>query len=607
MSEVPGHQIHPVLVERSVPVPMQDGAILCADIYRPNNSSRPLPVLLMRLPYGRAVASTVVYAHPSWYARQGFIVVIQDVRGCGQSQGTFYPMQSAEISDGVQTVEWCRNLPGSNGNVGMYGFSYQGITQFQAVAGGASSMGLTAIAPGMAAIDRYRGWCYWGGALALDLVLPWSVQLIQDQAQFCRVEPDATELGQARAEIQTWLQSTPLDRLKLLHGRPEADFYFDWLRETVADSAYDRELNPQSYLDSTYDVPGLHIAGWADSYLLGTLQAYEWLQSHTECPQNLIVGPWQHIPWSRQVGELDFGPAASPTIDRLQVEWFSHWLNGNDPSVADKDVSPTNAAQTGTTRADTTQTFTGQESSTVKGSSVGIALEAKVNLFEMGSNRWLQFEQWPVPTQPYRLWIASDGLANGPDSRGQLLEQPKPGTCAFDTYVYDPRIANPTTPYGPYDQRRVHHRPDLLLYTSAPLDVPMAIAGAPVMNLYASTTAVDTDWVVKLMRLTSTGAAILLSAGVLRSRFRQSLSDPKLLTPDEIVQYSIAFRPTCWSIPAGDRVQVAIASAAFPWIDRNPNTGQWPASARYSDFQMATQTIFHTPELPSHIVLPIRQ
>ena len=167
--------------------------------------------------------------------------------------------------------------------------------------------------------------------------------------------------------------------------------------------------------------------------------------------------------------------------------------------------------------------------------------------------------------------------------------------------------ANPATPYGPYDQSRVHRRPDLLLYTSDPLDSPVAIAGAPVMNLYASTTAVDTDWVVKFMRVTSTGAAILLTAGVLRSRFRQSLSEPELLTPDEIVHYTIPLRPTCWNIPAGDRLQVAIASAAFPWIDRNPNTGQWPASARYSDFQMATQMVFHTPQWPSHLVLPIRK
>ncbi|MEM9568207.1 MAG: CocE/NonD family hydrolase [Cyanobacteria bacterium P01_E01_bin.34] len=599
----------PITVERAVPVLMSDGTTLYADIYRPNRCSYPLPVLLMRLPYGRAVASTVVYAHPSWYASQGFIVVIQDVRGCGLSQGTFYPLQTAEISDGVQTVDWCRRLPGSNGKVGMYGFSYQGITQFQAVAGGASSVGLAAIAPSMAAIDRYRGWCYWGGALALDLVLPWSIQLVQDQAQFRRTEPDATQLGQARADIQTWLNVTPLDRLELFQGRSQADFYFDWLREAVADSEYEQDFNPQLYLENSCDVPGLHIAGWADSYLLGTLHAYEWLQKHTAYPQHLVVGPWQHIPWSRHVGELDFGPAASPAIDRLQVQWFRHWLNNNDFPESKRQPSSFPHEST------PDETLPNNESTGE------LVLDATVNLFEMGSNRWLQFDRWPVPTVPHHLWLASDGLANGPDSNGQLVAHPpesardnaadsekvsEPGS-EFDTYVYDPRIANPTTPYGPYDQRRVHHRPDLLLYTSKPLDTSMAIAGSPITILYAATTAVDTDWVVKLMRVTSNGAAVLLSAGVLRGRFHQSLSQPERLPPNEIVQYSIALRPTCWYVPVGDRLQVAIASAAFPWIDRNPNTGQWPASAHYSDFQMATQTVFHSPQWPSHIVLPIRE
>ena len=501
-------------------------------------------------------------------------------------------MQTAEVDDGVRTVDWCRQLPGSNGKVGMYGFSYQGITQFQAVSGGASSVGLAAIAPGMAAIDRYQGWCYWGGALALDLALPWSIQLVQDQAQFKGIEPDATELGQARTEMQKWLNFTPLDRLELLVDRAQAKFYFDWLRESVADSAYDINLNPQTYLSDTYDVPGLHIAGWADSYLVGTLQAYEWLQFRTRQPQQLIVGPWTHIPWSQHVGEVDFGSTASPQIDLLQVQWFNRWLQGSKSTPSDISQSQSNSFSYGD----------GESSSSV-------TLSATVNLFEMGSNRWLQFDRWPIQTQPRCLWLASDGLANGPDSSGKLLNSSHESlehAYDFDTYVYDPRIANPTTPYGPYDQRRIHHRPDLLLYTSDPLEAPLAIAGAPEMNLYASTTAIDTDWVVKLMRVTPDGVALLLTAGVLRGRFRNSLAEPELLTPDVVLDYTIPLRPTCWEIPAGNRLQVAIASAAFPWIDRNPNTGQWPASARYSDFQVATQTVFHSSQWPSRIVLPIR-
>lgn len=176
----------------------------------------------------------------------------------------------------------------------------------------------------------------------------------------------------------------------------------------------------------------------------------------------------------------------------------------------------------------------------------------------------------------------------------------------FDTYVYDPRIANPVTPYGPYDQRAVHHRPDMLLYESEALEGDWAIAGSPVLQLYAATTVPDTDWVVKLMQVDARGRALLLTAGVLRARFRQGVLQPELLAADDIIQYQISLRPTCRLVPAGMRLQVAIASGAFPWIDRNPNTGQWPASARFSDFQTAVQTVFHSPSHPSRINLPLR-
>lgn len=543
---------------------MRDGTLLYADVYRPKQQSEPLPILLMRLPYGREIASTVVYAHPSWYAAQGFIVVIQAVRGCDRSQGQFYPMQAIEMDDGFDTLQWCQTLPGTNGKIGMYGFSYQGITQFQAMAAGGAQVGLTAIAPGMGAIDFYRGWCYWGGALALNVALPWGVQLAQDQAQFHQLEPHATELGRARSRLADWLDFTPLDRLELLRDRPVGEFYFDWVKEAIADSDYYRRLNPQVYLTGQCDLPGLHIAGWADSYLAGTLQAYEWMVQQSDAPQHLIVGPWQHLPWSRRVGQMDFGPEASPQIDRLQVQWFNRWLKGKS----------------------------------------GFDSEAPVRLFEMGANRWRRFESWPPPTRSQRLWLASDGLANGPDSDGRLLRDRWDG-CGFDTYVCDPRIANPTTPYGPYDQRVVHQRSDLLLYNSEPLQEQLAIAGAPTLHFYASSTAVDTDWVVKLVRVTPSGEALLMTAGVLRARFRQSRSQPQLLTPEAIEHYVIPLRATCWQVRVGERLQVAIASAAFPWIDRNPNTGQWPASASFSDFHVATQTIFHSTQYPSHLELPL--
>ncbi|MEO1132022.1 MAG: CocE/NonD family hydrolase [Cyanobacteria bacterium J06639_1] len=559
----------PIQVDRLQPVPMRDGTVLYADVYRPRDRDEPLPVLLMRLPYGREIASTVVYAHPSWYAAQGYIVVIQEVRGCGRSEGSFDPFRY-EIEDGIDTVRWCRDLPDSSGKVGTYGFSYQGVTQFQAATLPGSETGLTALCPAMAGIQFYKGWNTWGGALALDLVLPWAVQLAQDSAQFQQLEPQATELGRARSHIQQWLNFTPLRELAVLQNQPVGQFYFDWIAATTPNADYYREISPESQLDR-FEFPALHVAGWADPFLEATLHAYQHCVERSPHLQKLVIGPWQHIPWSRHVGEADCGAAATPDIDRLQIRWFDRWL---------------------------------------KQSPNGIDAEAPVQAFEMGSNRWLDFPAWPPETERRSLWLKSDGLACGPDSSGQLVPDPSAiadaTTMEFDTYVCDPRIANPVTPYGPYDQRAVHRRPDLLLYASEPLGQDWAIAGSPTFHLYAATTAPDTDWVVKLMQVDSTGRALLLSAGVLRSRFRHSFAQPELLAPDEITAYPISLRPTCRLVPAGMRLQVAIASGAFPWIDRNPNTGQWPTSARFSDFQTAVQTVFHAESCPSRLDVPLR-
>ncbi|MEM9511840.1 MAG: CocE/NonD family hydrolase [Cyanobacteria bacterium P01_E01_bin.48] len=578
---------HPIDVDRLQSVPMRDGIVLYADIYRPRQRDRPLPVLLMRLPYGREIASTVVYAHPSWYAAQGYIVVIQEVRGCGRSQGVFEPFRH-EVEDGIDTVQWCRDLPGSSGKVGMYGFSYQGVTQFQAAAWPKTETGLTALCPAMAGVQFYDGWYYWGGALALDFVLPWAIQLAQDSAQFQQLEPQATELGRARFQIQQWLHFTPLQELELLQNQPVGQFYFDWVTATTSDADYHHTLAPQTQLDclDTFDFPALHVSGWADPFLVATLHAYRYCCSKSSQLQKLVIGPWQHIPWSRQVGDVDFGPEAAPNIDRLQIRWFDCWLK-DKPN--------------------------------------GVDTEAPVQAFEMGSNRWLDLPDWPPAIQMQSLWLSSDGLACGPDSCGRLDLQPAEAanetvisrtqasatqiaeSFAFDTYVYDPRIATPATPYGPYDQRAVHRRPDLLLYTSAPLKQDWAIAGSPTFHLFAATTAVDTDWVVKLMQVDPNGQSLLLTAGVLRARFRNSFTQPIPVIPDEIIEYDIVLRPTCRLVYAGTCLQVAISSGAFPWIDRNPNTDRWPASVRFSDFQTAVQTVFHSVECPSRLELPLRE
>ncbi|MCA6571739.1 MAG: CocE/NonD family hydrolase [Pseudanabaena sp.] len=545
-------------VQRQVKIPMRDRCNLTADIYRPKGVNTPLPVLLMRLPYGRAIASTCTYAHPSWYAHQGYIVVIQDVRGCGTSDGEFYPFRN-EYEDGFDTVEWCaKKLDGSNGRIGMYGFSYQGVTQFQAAV--QQPEGLVTICPSMATADLYHGWFYFGGAVCLDFDINWALQLAQNRAWYLKQEPQATKLFEAQKQSARWLESAPLSEIALFKNPDFGDFgkfFFDWIGNQQANDEYWQKLNPLSYFDR-YDLPALHIAGWADIFIEATINTYHQAKSATKKPQHLIVAPWQHLPWLPKVGELDFGENAVSKIDQLQIDWFDFWLKEIDNGISDR--SP-------------------------------------IQLFLMGKNHWLDLPEFPQSSIIQNLYLASNKqlTPQSPINNHQLP----------DIYVYDPRNPNPSTNYGFYDQRNVHQRWDVMVYQSDELDEDLAIAGIPQFILYAATTAPDTDWVIKLLDIYPDGRQMLVSMGVLRTKFRNSWTEPEWIESDVVNKYLIDLRPTCQNFAKGHRIGIAISSSAFPIIERHSNTKKLPSEATISDFVEAIQQIFYGMEYPSHLQLPI--
>lgn len=545
-------------VQRQVKIPMRDRCNLTADIYRPKGVNTPLPVLLMRLPYGRAIASTCTYAHPSWYAHQGYIVVIQDVRGCGTSDGEFYPFRN-EYEDGFDTVEWCaKKLDGSNGRIGMYGFSYQGVTQFQAAV--QQPEGLVTICPSMATADLYHGWFYFGGAVCLDFDINWALQLAQNRAWFLKQEPQATKLFEAQKQSARWLESAPLSEIALFKNPDFGDFgkfFFDWIGNQQANDEYWQKLNPLSYFDR-YDLPALHIAGWADIFIEATINTYHQAKSATKKPQHLIVAPWQHLPWLPKVGELDFGENAVSKIDQLQIDWFDFWLKEIDNGISDR--SP-------------------------------------IQLFLMGKNHWLDLPEFPQSSIIQNLYLASNKqlTPQSPINNHQLP----------DIYVYDPRNPNPSSNYGFYDQRNVHQRWDVMVYQSDELDEDLAIAGIPQFILYAATTAPDTDWVIKLLDIYPDGRQMLVSMGVLRTKFRNSWTEPEWIESDVVNKYLIDLRPTCQNFAKGHRIGIAISSSAFPIIERHSNTKKLPSEATVSDFVEAIQQIFYGMEYPSHLQLPI--
>lgn len=562
---------HSVSVERQVSIPMRDGVCLTADVYRPKSAGdQLLPVLLMRLPYGRAIASTVTYAHPSWYAHQDYIVVIQDVRGCGTSGGDFEPFR-AEYEDGYDTVRWCaEELAGSSGKVGMYGFSYQGVTQFQAAV--MQPPGLVTICPAMATADLYHGWFYFGGAMCLDFDLTWALQLTQNRAQVLKQEPTATKIFQAQQQITSWLHYTPLKELPPLKDEPLGQFFFDWISNSQPNAPYWQELNPLSRFDH-YDLPALHIAGWADLFIEATIATYDAACLATPQPQHLIAGPWQHMPWVQQVGELDFGAGAASQIDRLQVAWFDYWLKGIDQGVMA-------ALEAGTTALP----------------------HRSVQLFLMGENCWINHAAPTESALPHaKESITMDEQLTfylADDFRLELEPVAESETLP-DIYTYDPRIPTPSTSYGFYDQRSCQNRWDILVYRSGILTKPLTVVGIAECTLYAATTAVDTDWVVKLLDIYPDGREMLVSMGVVRG------SKVQAVTPDEILKYVIPLRPTAQVFAAGHRLGLTVASAAFPLIERHSNTLISPDAVIVSEFVEATQQIHHSERYPSQLRLPV--
>jgi putative CocE/NonD family hydrolase len=275
----------------TVSMTTRDGVRLDGDLYRPAEGG-PFPVLLMRQPYGRRIASTVVFAHPRWYAAQGYIVVIQDVRGTGSSDGVFRAFE-AERADGAET------LPGSTGRVGMYGFSYQGMTQLLALAGGAPALG--ALAPVMVGWDLHGDWAYEGGAFRLADSVGWGIQMAAIRAGYEKDHEAFLALSRA-ARALPLADETPAYPDVLRRYRAYGHFT-DWVEGESPEAGYWARTSPRAALaGQRMDVPMLHIGGWYDTMLMGTLDAFAAARAASDQPQRLVIGPWPHLPWGPMPG-----------------------------------------------------------------------------------------------------------------------------------------------------------------------------------------------------------------------------------------------------------------------------------------------------------------
>jgi len=554
-----------VRLESGVRCRMSDGIELISDHYYSPDPA-PRPTLLMRQPYGRDIASTVVYAHPVWFARHGYNVVIQDVRGRGDSEGEFYPFRH-EGRDGKETIAWLRTRPESDGQIGMYGFSYQGATQLLAAA--EQPEGLVCIAPGMSACDLYHGWFYYNGALRLASTLGWGLQMLKGDARRLRLREASDRLESAWSNLAAQTSVLPIREHPALHGEGLPKYVLDWLDHDQP-SEYWTELDVSQRL-SAINVPALHISGWYDTFLHGGVQGFLNLSNYAGSEfarehQYLIAGPWQHIPWGDRIGSVDFGPDALFDTDSILLRWFNHWLNNSGE-------------------------FGG---------------EPRVRHFVLGENRWRQAEAFPEKPN-HLLYLHSAGRANSRKGDGALSGVKPTVDEPCDIFIYDPEVpvlapGGPAAQSGQFDQAPLELGSNLLLYTTETLSQPMWVFGFPLVALFCATSSAHADFTAKLVRVRPNGAAEFICMGIARS---SRLFRERGYSAGKIHLWDFLLDPTSCRFDAGDRIRLEIASSAFPLYDKNPGTDVPPCRATSWDWRRSTQTVFHNPACSSSLYLPV--
>lgn len=562
-----------IIVEKNVEAKMRDGVVLRADVYRPDVPEK-LPALLQRTPYSKSTRSD--NNQFKRLAGAGYVVVVQDTRGRYMSDGVAVPHD--EGGDGYDTIEWVATLPHVNGRVGTFGGSYAATTQL--LAAPLRPAHLVAIFPSSSYNSRYD-MVFQGGAFYLADGLSWNLGQGADVRRRI-MTPNVDRggpIGMTPDERQRfngeWLLHVPLKTIDAMNIREYAPGYFAMLDHPSYDAfwtTFDVEAKHKDF-----ETPAFHVTGWYDALSNGTIKNYTGLRKNARTArardnQRLLIGPWTHstpTPRSTSIGAADFGPDAGFDSERLMLDWFDYWLK-------DK---PTN-----------------------------VTARAPVRLFVMGANTWRDEREWPLARAvATSFYFHSDGNAVTAAGNGTLTRA-APAREPVDHFTYDP--ANPvgTGARGGYsrspsDQRDVEVRPDVLVYSSSPLDAPIEATGPISVTLWASSSEKDTDFTAKLVDVFPDGTARALTDGILRARYRNSTTTPTLLTPNQPVQLTIDVGATSNLFLPGHRIRVEISSSNFPRFDRNPNTGG--TFGEDAELRPAKQTILHDAEHLSRIVLPV--
>ncbi|MEU3271120.1 CocE/NonD family hydrolase [Saccharomonospora sp. NPDC006951] len=565
-----------ITVECGVAVPMRDGTVLRADVWHPGGRG-PHPAILIRTPYGRSLFDADAL-RPEHCVRGGYVCVVQDARGRGDSGGDWVPFQwEREGDDTYDSVEWVAGQPWCDGAVGMCGASYLGIVQWLGAA--ARPPHLRAIAPGMTTSGELE-LAEAGGALRLNQLIYWLALTTLEWLGVREAGGHDVDPAIQRRMLELLADPSPAARWLPLKSLPRFDFpespfrFAELLTGALAQvAAYDYD---------SIEVPTLSLAGWYDIYCAATIRSHERVRDASAArgaantnSHHLMVGPWTHDGHLPAIqGQCNFGPhgyASFADVPGTHLAFFDTHLR----NAGTKQLPP-------------------------------------VRYFVMGAGEWRTARCWPPPGIGTTTWyLASDGHANGAEGDGRLEALRPAGGAEEDTYRHDPGDPVPThggnvagmgtLVGGPLDQTHIEARPDVLCYTSAPLNEPFEVIGSVTARLFVATSAHDADVVVKLVDVAPRGPALVVTEGILRLRYRDSFHEPAPAEPGTFYELAVNLRPTAWRFHTGHRIRLAIAGSDFPQYDLNTGTGN--PLGDDAEAIPSVQRVRHTASQPSTLLL----
>ena len=587
-----------IVVSSNVMIPARDGVRLATDIYRPAAGgvpvAEPLPVVLTRSPYGKDRERDVALAR--CLARHGYVAAIQDIRGRYASEGEFTKYSALDASDGYDTIEWLARQPYANGRVGMWGTSYAAHAQADAAKLNPPALKAMLLNEGGMS-DAWDHAVRHGGAFELGRELTWAFRQIPLEVD----DPLVRKLFE-QEKIADWYEALPFrPGLNPLAIAPEYEAYFlDEISHSDRSDYWGRiALNWVDYYDQTADVAMLHVGGWYDIFLRGTIANYTGLSARKRSPVQLLIGPWTHSGNTQTwAGDVDFGPDAA--IADFHGDFHRRWFDRH-----------------------------------LKDDAAG-AREARIRMFLMGTGAggrdeagrlrhggyWFEADAWPLPqATSTAFYFHADGS----------LRETEPAVGDSATiYTFDPAHPVPTiggnvsarVRDGAFDQRErpdfpgsrppylpLSARRDVVVFQTGPLAHDVVVAGPIEVVLYVASSAVDTDFTAKLIDQYPPsedfpgGFAMNISDALQRASYREDRRERSLIAPGRVYRLVIRPFPTANVFRKGHRIRVDISSSNFPRFDVNPNTGEPLGRNRRSI--PADNSIFHDRGRPSHILLPV--